>query len=92
MEIGAASFARFAPLTPAWRAGARDRRSGDRRARETHYRVIEDAEPALGPAMSFMAHVAGQGGRGSVNPEGFAVYAALRAPRLACGVCADERA
>lgn len=96
MDIGAASFARLAKPAPGWRSGMRDRRSTDRRAREAHYQVADEPDPAPGPApgpaIDFMAHIAGQGGRENDRRRGFAIYAALRAPRLACGVCADERA
>jgi hypothetical protein len=91
MDVRAASYPRLAPATPSWRRDAHERHREHTARRST---VVLEAADTLdvptGPAPAFMAQVLGQ--TRDADQSGLAVYAAARRLRLACGVCADERA
>jgi hypothetical protein len=96
MDIRMAPPARLSALSAVWRRDRRERRSRDegKRRADLHAFMLNaagDDLPPFGPSAAFMAHVLGQSARGNANPSGAIIYRNLRQPRLACGVCADER-
>ncbi len=88
MDVSAPRFPRIAAASPSWRQHPRDQQ----RRRSTDWEIkVEAAATPVGPAPAFMAHVLGQSGV-KTNPTGAAAYAEAKRIRMACGVCADERA